>query len=120
MNRQRRMPLEKRKPVAEIISGALLENIVSRAKRSAVRRRIKDGSNGLLLVDFLEAIRQECEESKEQYISELQESRDIRASENFAVEVYLDETPGDQQLPAGLIQPRWFAEKTRAWLSFNS
>jgi hypothetical protein len=73
----------------------------------------------LIWSDLLGAIRQECEESKEQYISELQDSRDIRTSENFAVEVFLDETSGSQQVPAGLVQPRWFAEKTRAWLSSN-
>ena len=115
MNRERRMPFQKRKLVSEIISGAMLESIVTRAKRYAVKREIErpEQDRGLCWQwDVLEAIRTECEESKEQYISEIRSSRDIANTEMFAVDVNLDEAYG-----AALPQPtaKWFRGKTRAW-----
>jgi proteasome-associated ATPase len=114
MNRERRMPLQKRKAISDIINGAMLESMVTRAKRSAVRREIEQGRDGGLCwqLDLLQAIRSECEESKEQYISELRSSRDIAGTEAFAVDVHLDETAaGTSTKP----ETKWFKGKARAW-----
>ena len=65
MNRDHRLPLQRRKPVSEIISGAMLESVVTRAKRSAVRREIEKGQRGLLWrEDVYEALHSECEEDE--------------------------------------------------------
>ena len=115
MNREHRRPRQARKPVSEILSGAMLDGIVTRAKRFAVRREIAQGrgERGLLWqADLLEAIRAECEESKEQYVSEIRTSRDIADMEKYAVEVHLDEVP---EAAPGLRNIRWFKGKARAW-----
>jgi len=117
LNREHRMPLQKRKVVGEIVSGAMLESIVSRAKRSAVRREIDGEQRGICWQpDILEAIRSECEESKEQFISELRPTRDIASAESFAVDVH----PDEDQVGAS-IQPaaKWFQGKGRAWAAVN-
>jgi AAA+ superfamily predicted ATPase len=70
----KREPLTLEKKVGEIMSGAILENIVSRAKRRAVKREIQDrafGGTGVTWEDLYEAIRVECQEGKDQYIFEL-------------------------------------------------
>lgn len=114
MNRERRMPLQKRKAVSEIINGAMLESMVTRAKRSAVRREIEQPDQGGLRwqEDMLQAIRVECEESKEQYISELRSSRDIAGIEAFAVDVHLDDAAASASTKPDL---KWFKGKARAW-----
>jgi proteasome-associated ATPase len=46
-------------------SGAMIENIVARAKKKAVKRLIDDGERGLKLSDLLEAVRQEFKENED-------------------------------------------------------
>jgi len=49
----------------DFASGAMIENIVRRAKKDAIKREIADGSSGLKLVDFLEAVAQEFREHED-------------------------------------------------------
>ncbi len=67
----KREPRKIEKQVWEIISGAMLESIVSRAKRAAVKRAIDGGETGLTWPDLYQAIKLECQEGKDQYIHEL-------------------------------------------------
>ncbi len=46
-------------------SGAMIENIVARAKTKAVKRLIGDGERGIKLSDLLEAVRQEFKENED-------------------------------------------------------
>ena len=46
-------------------SGAMIENIVARAKTKAVKRMIGDGELGIKLSDLLEAVRQEFKENED-------------------------------------------------------
>ena len=45
-------------------SGAMIENIVARAKKKAVKRLIDHGERGLMLADLLEAVREEFKENE--------------------------------------------------------
>lgn len=49
----------------DFISGAMLENIVSRAKKSAVKRQIANGSAGITHADMLDAVDQEFAEARD-------------------------------------------------------
>jgi proteasome-associated ATPase len=46
-------------------SGAMIENIVARAKKKAVKRMIDHGERGLQLSDLLEAVREEFKENED-------------------------------------------------------
>lgn len=49
----------------DFASGAMIENIVRRAKKSAVKREIASGDRGLVLDDLLQSIRQEFRENED-------------------------------------------------------
>ena len=49
----------------DFASGAMIENIVRRAKKSAVKREIAGGARGLVLDDLLQSIRQEFRENED-------------------------------------------------------
>ncbi len=93
-----RKPRAMEKKVREIMSGAMLESIVSRAKRSAVKREIQARGatrTGITWADLYDGIRRECEESKDQYIYEMFTpgpfgiDRDYKDTDQFTVEVIL-------------------------------
>src|SRR5881409_1686601 len=46
-------------------SGAMIENIVARAKKMAIKRFLKTGEKGLQLADLLAAIRDEFKENED-------------------------------------------------------
>jgi proteasome-associated ATPase len=46
-------------------SGAMLKNIVDRAKKKAVKRLITDGDGGIRLDDMLESVREEFKENED-------------------------------------------------------
>ena len=46
-------------------SGAMLENIVDRAKKKAVKRAITSGEDGVRIVDMLESVREEFKENED-------------------------------------------------------
>lgn len=49
----------------DFASGAMIENIVRRAKKLAIKRVIAEGERGVLLADLLESIRQEFREHED-------------------------------------------------------
>ena len=49
----------------DFASGAMIENIVRRAKKLAIKRYLGDGEKGLALGDFIESIRQEFSEHED-------------------------------------------------------
>ena len=49
----------------DFASGAMIENIVARAKRKAVKRLIEDGERGIKLVDMIESVREEFKENED-------------------------------------------------------
>jgi len=49
----------------DFASGAMIENIVSRAKESALKRFINDGEKGITYADFSDAIREEYKENED-------------------------------------------------------
>lgn len=49
----------------DFASGAMIENIVARAKTKAVKRLIENGERGIMLADLLEAVRQEFKENED-------------------------------------------------------
>jgi proteasome-associated ATPase len=46
-------------------SGAMIEHIVARAKKKAVKRAIDHGEHGVMLSDLLEAVREEFKENED-------------------------------------------------------
>ena len=46
-------------------SGAMLENIVARAKRKAVKRFLEDGEHGITAADMIESVREEFKENED-------------------------------------------------------
>jgi len=46
-------------------SGAMLENIVARAKRKAVKRFLGDGEHGITAADMIESVREEFKENED-------------------------------------------------------
>src|SRR5262249_36007118 len=56
-------------PWSQFVTGALLENVVARAKRQAVRREIAGGPAGLSWDDLATGLRQEFEENRDQLVS---------------------------------------------------
>ncbi len=106
------------KPISDILSGAILESVVSRAKRVAVKEEIRGGTlgkTGVTWTHLYEAIKTECIESKDQYIFELYGNepygRDqaYHDTERFQVAVKLP------PLDARDERPRWLASKQFAW-----
>ena len=49
----------------DFASGAMIENIVRRAKKLAIKRYLSDGEKGLTLSDFIKSIRQEFTEHED-------------------------------------------------------
>jgi proteasome-associated ATPase len=49
----------------DFASGAMIENVVRRAKKDAIKREIADVSSGLMLDDFTNAVRQEFREQED-------------------------------------------------------
>ena len=43
----------------------MIENIVARAKRKAVKRQIKDGSRGISIDDLINSVREEFKENED-------------------------------------------------------
>lgn len=105
-----------RKALTEIISGAALANIVERAKRSAAQREVSNIGTGINWIDDLRpAIKQEFEESKDQYIFE--------ARSNYNEMTYLDvdlfeaEVILEEESKIGRPVTRWARTKARPWLA---
>ena len=46
-------------------SGAMLENIVARAKRKAVKRFLEGGERGIMVSDVIESVREEFKENED-------------------------------------------------------
>ncbi|MDE0885804.1 MAG: proteasome ATPase [Myxococcota bacterium] len=49
----------------DFASGAMIENIVARAKRKAVKRLIDDGEHGIKIEDMLKSVREEFKENED-------------------------------------------------------
>ena len=49
----------------DFASGAMIENIVSRAKESALKRLINDGEKGITYADLEDAVREEYKENED-------------------------------------------------------
>jgi proteasome-associated ATPase len=49
----------------DFASGAMIENIVARAKRKAVKRQINDGSRGISIDDLINSVREEFKENED-------------------------------------------------------
>ncbi len=49
----------------DFASGAMIENVVRRAKKGAIKREIADGSRGVRIADLLDAIKQEFREHED-------------------------------------------------------
>jgi proteasome-associated ATPase len=56
-------------PCRQFISGAMIESIVSRNKRRALKREVETGERGLLWSDLLASIREEFEQNKDQLVA---------------------------------------------------
>ena len=90
-----------------VMSGAMIENIVGRAKKRAVRREISGVETGLLWEDIREAIFEELNQNKDQLIAqELQMSE-----EDFVAEVRL--STGGEPVASELT---WFEPIPRPWV----
>lgn len=110
------------KNLSEVVSGAMLANVVERAKRSAAEREVRrrkagdQMSVGLNWADDLyPAIRQECEEGKDQHIFEAREGQSELAyidADLFEAEVILKEVAEGERPVA-----RWANFKERRWLA---
>jgi SpoVK/Ycf46/Vps4 family AAA+-type ATPase len=102
------------KALTEIVSGAMLANLVERAKRAAAERAVAKTGTGINWQDDLRpAIKQECEESKDQYIFEARSDfgeMSYRDADEFVAEVRL---AGDAEHARPIA--RWVAAKTRPW-----
>jgi hypothetical protein len=118
MQQLKRAPLTLEKKVGEIMSGAILENIVSRAKRRAVKREIQEktfGGTGVTWEDLYEAIRIECQENKDQYSFELSgddpygRGQAYHDTDRFHVDVLLP------PLDVGPEQVTWLTSKPYVW-----
>ena len=49
----------------DFASGAMIENIVARAKRKAVKRTIDRGEHGIMVADLIESVREEFKENED-------------------------------------------------------
>lgn len=109
-----------RKVLTEVVSGAMLNNVIERAKRNAAVRAMSviDGTKtdgiGINWGDDLKpAIKQECEESKDQYIFEVRGSEMTYLDADFyEAEVILQDYVGTERPTA-----RWARLKKRPWIS---
>jgi SpoVK/Ycf46/Vps4 family AAA+-type ATPase len=108
--------LRQRKALTEVVSGAMLANIVERAKRNAAERDVGGRGTGINWTEDLRpAIRQECEESKDQYIFEARGETHEMAyldADLFEAEVILEE-----ETKVGRPVARWVRFKTRPWFA---
>jgi plasmid stabilization system protein ParE len=97
---------EKRIPCSQVMSGAMIENIVARAKKRAVRREIENGPAGISWNDLQEAIREELLQNKDQLAAQ----ELLISEEEFVAEVRLADAdePGSENL-------RWFQPPARPW-----
>lgn len=117
--RFRQVTLEKN--LSEVVSGAMLANVVERAKRSAAEREVRRQKAGLEYGkgvnwndDLYPSIRQECEEGKDQYIFEARGGQGEMAyldADLFEAEVVLKE-----ESKGGRPIARWAKFKERPWL----
>ena len=55
--------------IKDFLSGAMIESIVSRAKRRAVKRHIDHAEHGLKWQDLTESIREELDQNKDQLVA---------------------------------------------------
>lgn len=111
-NLRRRATTVIRKGLTDVVSGAMLANIVERAKRAAAERESAHQGTGISWAeDLLPAIKQECIESKDQYIFEMREGEltylDV---DQYEADVLLAEE-GVGERP----QARWAHTKRRPW-----
>jgi SpoVK/Ycf46/Vps4 family AAA+-type ATPase len=115
-NIRRRPPMVIRKGLTDIVSGAMLANIVERAKRRAAERETDRRGTGISWAeDLLPAIKQECIESKDQYIFEMREGETAYHDVDlFEADVLLAEE-GVGERP----QARWAHVKKRPWASLR-
>jgi hypothetical protein len=113
-----REPRTLERKVRDIVSGAMLESVVTRAKRFAVQRELgvlAPSEMGLTWSDLYAAIRAECEESKDQYIYELHaddpygRGTAYQDLEQFSVTVSLP--PAD----VSVVPVAWLTSKAYAW-----
>jgi proteasome-associated ATPase len=56
-------------PCSQFVSGALLESVVNRAKKRALKREIAHGEGGLRWDDLAAALREEFEQNKDQLVA---------------------------------------------------
>lgn len=115
-NIRRRPPMVIRKGLTDIVSGAMLANIVERAKRRAAERETEHGGSGISWAeDLLPAIKQECIESKDQYIFEMREGESAYHDvDQFEADVLLAEEGVGERPKA-----RWAHVKKRPWASLR-
>lgn len=117
-NRNMRQPQTLEKPLKDIISGAILASIVSRAKRNAVRREIETGNTGVIWMDLYQAIGKEYEESKDQYIFELYaddpyaRGRTYHDSDRYHVSVHLADPDEQESDQVAWLQTRQYTWRT--------
>jgi proteasome-associated ATPase len=99
-------------PWSQFVSGALLESVVSRAKRRALKREIEGGDEGLCWDDLSAALRQEFEQNKDQLVATTLNL----AETGLTIEVAMDETAGGSAGAAAApgIDP-WLAPAERPW-----
>ena len=48
-----------------LVSGAMIESVISRVKKAAIRRAVTTGKQGIRMIDFYESIRDEIKESSD-------------------------------------------------------
>lgn len=105
-----------RKVLTEVVSGAMLANTVERAKRNAAKRAIEGGTGINWVEDLLPAIKQECEESKDQYVFEARKGDMAYVDvDQFEAEIILEgEAEGERPVA------RWVRFKKRPWYTSNA
>jgi len=77
-------------PWSQFVSGALLESVVSRAKRRALKREVAAGEAGLRWDDLATALREEFEQNKDQLVATTLQI----AETGLTIEVAMDEQDG--------------------------
>ena len=103
-----------RKALTDVVSGAMLANIVERAKRNAAEREASHGGSGINWIeDLYPAIRQECKESKDQYIFEVREGE----MTYLDVDLYEADVILEEETVGERAQARWSRLKKRPWFS---
>ena len=90
----------------EFVSGAMIESIVSRAKRRALKREIDAGEQGIGWPSLLDSIREEFEQNKDQLVS----TTLGLPEEGLTIELVVSSTT--DRKPA---QSAWLTPLTRPW-----